>query len=124
MSYKTILRRIFRKPAIIVPLMLCFLFGLDSAAQDQGLPPISGQSPRGPAETEMEAQQKQAAEKAENAKRQQDLKKDTDKLLQLATELKQYVDKTNEHMLSVTVIKKAEEIEKLAHTVKEKMKGP
>jgi len=72
----------------------------------------------------MEAQQKQAAEKAENAKRQQDLKKDTDKLLQLATELKQYVDKTNEHMLSVTVIKKAEEIEKLAHTVKEKMKGP
>jgi hypothetical protein len=33
------------------------------------------------------------------------------------------VDKTNEHTLSVDVIKKAEEIEKLAHTVREKMKG-
>jgi len=32
------------------------------------------------------------------------------------------VDKTNENTLSVEVIKKAEEIEKLAHSVKEKMK--
>ncbi len=60
----------------------------------------------------------------ENAKREQDLKKDTAKLLQLATELKHYVDKTNENTLSVEVIKKADEIEKLAHSVKEKMKGP
>ena len=61
--------------------------------------------------------------KKENVKRQQDLKKDTDKLLELATELKQYVDKTNENTLSVEVIKKAQEIERLAHSVKEKMKG-
>lgn len=60
--------------------------------------------------------------KKENVKRQQDLKKDTDKLLELATELKQYVDKTNENVLSVEVIRKAEEIEKLARSVKEKMK--
>ncbi len=61
--------------------------------------------------------------KKRNLQRQEDIKKDTDKLLSLATELKQYVDKTNENTLSVEVIKKAEEIEKLAHTVKEKMKG-
>ena len=61
--------------------------------------------------------------KKENLKRQQDLKKDTDKLLDLATALKQYVDKTNENTLSVEVIKKAEEIEKLARSVKEKAKG-
>ena len=61
--------------------------------------------------------------KKQNLKRQQDLKKDTDKLLELATQLKQYVDKTNENTLSVEVIKKAEQIEKLAHSVKEKMKG-
>ena len=60
--------------------------------------------------------------KKENVKRQQDLEKETDKLLELATELKQYVDKTNENMLSVEVIKKAGEIEKLARSVKEKMK--
>jgi len=58
-----------------------------------------------------------------NQARQADLKRDTDKLLQLATELKKYVDKSNENVLSVDVLKKAEEIEKLAHRVKEKMKG-
>ena len=124
MTYKTDLLRIFRKAAIVVPLMFCLLLGLHSAAQDQTMPPVSGQSQRSPAEIEWEAQQKRVVEKVANEKRQQDLKKDTDKLLQLATELKQYVDKTNEHTLSVDVIKKAEEIEKLAHNVKEKMKGP
>lgn len=62
-------------------------------------------------------------EKALNKQRQTNLQKDTDRLVQLATELKQYVDKTNEHTLSLEVIKKAEEIEKLAKSVKEKMRG-
>jgi hypothetical protein len=62
-------------------------------------------------------------EKARNKDRQTALERDTDKLLKLATELKDNVDKTNEHTLSLDVIKKAEEIEKLAKSVKEKMKG-
>jgi hypothetical protein len=33
------------------------------------------------------------------------------------------VDKSNEHTLSLDVIRKAEEIEKLAKQVKDKMKG-
>ena len=57
-----------------------------------------------------------------NKERQQKLKEDPDKLLQLATELKEYVDKTNENILSVDVIKKTDEIEKLAKSVREKMK--
>jgi hypothetical protein len=52
------------------------------------------------------------------------LKTDADKLLKLSVELKQYVDKSDENILSLDVIKKAEEIEKLARSVKEKMKGP
>jgi hypothetical protein len=52
------------------------------------------------------------------------IKSDTDKLLKLCVELKQSVDKANENVLSLDVIKKAEEIEKLAKSVKEKMKGP
>lgn len=68
-------------------------------------------------------EQKRELEKKRNVARQQDIKKDTDKLLELATELKQYVDKTNEDILSMDVIKKADEIEKLAHSVREKMKG-
>jgi len=51
------------------------------------------------------------------------LKTDTDKLFKLATELKDQVDKSNQNILSLDVIKKAEEIEKLAHSVKEKMRG-
>jgi hypothetical protein len=52
------------------------------------------------------------------------LKNDTDKLLKLSVELKSYVDKSDENVLSLDVIKKAEEIEKLARSVKDKMKGP
>ncbi len=52
------------------------------------------------------------------------LKNDTDKLLKLSVELKSYVDKTDENVLSLEVIKKADEIERLAKSVKEKMKGP
>ncbi len=52
------------------------------------------------------------------------LKNDTDKLLKLSVELKAYVDKSDENVLSLDVIKKAEEIEKLARSVKDKMKGP
>jgi len=68
-------------------------------------------------------QQKRELVKKQNAQRQQDIKKDTDQLLELATELKQYVDKTNENIISLDVIKKAEQIEKLAKSVKDKMKG-
>jgi hypothetical protein len=67
--------------------------------------------------------EKEMAKKA-NQERHANLKRDTEKLLKLATELKEYVDKTNENVLSLNVLKKAEEIEKLAHSVKDKMKGP
>ena len=58
-----------------------------------------------------------------NVDRQKRLVADTDKLLSLATELKQDVDKSDKNTLSVDVVKKADEIEKLARSVKEKMKG-
>jgi spore coat polysaccharide biosynthesis protein SpsF (cytidylyltransferase family) len=70
-----------------------------------------------------ERAQREMAKKA-NLERQAALKVDTDKLVKLAAELKEYVDKSNENMLSLDVLKKAEEIEKLAKSVKEKMKGP
>lgn len=66
--------------------------------------------------------EKDMAKKANQA-RQADLKRDTAKLLKLATELKEHVDKTNENTLSLDVIKKAQEIEKLARSVKDKMKA-
>jgi hypothetical protein len=62
-------------------------------------------------------------EKKANQQRQAELKRDTEKLLKLSTELKNYVDRTNENILSLDVVKKADEIEKLAHSVKMKMRG-
>ena len=58
-----------------------------------------------------------------NTQRQQDILNDTAKLLELAQQLKIEVDKSRKDQMSVSVIKKAEEIEKLAKAVKEKMKG-
>lgn len=62
--------------------------------------------------------------KKANLERHAALKRDTDKLVTLAEELKNYVNKSNENVLSLDVLKKAEEIEKLARSVKDKMKGP
>ena len=55
--------------------------------------------------------------------RQKQLLRDTDELLQLATELKAEVNKTNENVLSIDVMRKADEIEKLAKSVKNQMKN-
>ena len=55
--------------------------------------------------------------------RQKKLADDTAKLLELATELKTEVDKSNKNQLSLEVVRKADEIEKLAHDVKQRMKG-
>jgi hypothetical protein len=78
------------------------------------------QQPRSMSQEQKEMQDRQLKEA--NKKRQEDIKNDTEKLFQLATELKAAVDKTNENMLSLDVIRKADEVEKLAKRVKEKMK--
>jgi hypothetical protein len=103
-------------------LFLCL--GMASGSQIESRPPLtSAQSPASSDEATWEAQQQKDMAKKLNLQRQQEIKKDTEKLLELATELKQSVDKTTENTLSLDVIKKAEQIEKLAKSVKEKMKG-
>jgi hypothetical protein len=65
---------------------------------------------------------KQQTSAATDAERKKQIADDSAKLLKLATDLKAEVDKTSKDTLSVNVIRKADEIEKLAHSVKEKMK--
>ncbi|MBZ5646102.1 MAG: hypothetical protein LAN37_02635 [Acidobacteriia bacterium] len=55
--------------------------------------------------------------------RYQELRRDSEQLVLLANQLKRYVDTAGENTLSLDVVKKAEEIEKLAKSVKTKMKG-
>ena len=50
------------------------------------------------------------------------MRKDAEDLLALAAELKEETGKANEDILSVSVVKKAEEIEKLAKKIRNRMK--
>ena len=62
------------------------------------------------AELKVQMQQKQLAE-------------DTARLFQLANELKASMDKATKDTLSLDVVRKAEQVEKLAHKVREEMKA-
>jgi len=116
-----------------LPVLLLFLppvLSIAALTQDasQATPQSPVQIPRlgaNPDDREDEAHAKLAKDMAKklNHERQVQLQRDTESLLKLATELKKYVDKSNENMLSLDVVKKAEEIEKLARSVKEKMKA-
>lgn len=57
-----------------------------------------------------------------NTQRQDQIIADSAKLLALAQELKAEVDKSNKNTLALNVVKKAEEIEKLSKSIKEKMR--
>lgn len=114
----------YKRLTCLVLAMVVLTLSLSAAAQNSRIPPSQLPENQNPSQ-EDEARsklEKEMAKKA-NQERQAALRKDTDRLLKLATELKEYVDKTNENMLSMDVVKKAEEIEKLAHSVKDKMKG-
>jgi hypothetical protein len=55
---------------------------------------------------------------------QKDIKKNVEKLFDLASQLKEQVEKTDSTTtLSLTLVKKAEEIERLARQIKERAKG-
>ena len=128
-----------RTPSRILSLLVVLLLAADVGSQSKAVP--RGVSPqpvaeaglsagpqfppprRSPEEDRIRIERERAMARQRNKDRQAALQKDTDKLLELATELKEYVDKTDENMLSLDVIKKAEEIEKLSKSVKEKMKA-
>lgn len=117
------------RPRLFLSLLFILLpLSAVSAAQSQGSRepqyPSHDVNPPMMDEDEARARIQHDMEKKAARERAAALKSDTDKLLKLSVELKSYVDKSNENVLSLDVIKKAEEIEKLAHSVKEKMKGP
>ena len=65
-----------------------------------------------------------ATKKALLEQRQKDIKKDIEKLFDLATQLKTEVEKTDATTtLSLPMVRRAEEIEKLARQIKDNAKG-
>jgi hypothetical protein len=76
-----------------------------------------GEMPAAPTD-DVQRQQAIAADR----QRQIEIRRDTDKMLALMVELKDELQKAD-HVLSLDAVKKAEQIEKLAHSVKSKMKS-
>jgi hypothetical protein len=75
-----------------------------------------------PSEAATARMQEQRAHLAQN-ERQKRMAQDAEKLLALATELKADVDKATKNETSVSAFQKANEIEKLAHDVKERLRN-
>ncbi len=90
-----------------------------SGPQDRPLDPTHRQEPPDPGRVRIQEEQA----KRVNEERQKKLEADTAKLYELAGELKEQVGKSDKNTLSVDVVKKAEEIERLARSVKDKMRG-
>ena len=59
---------------------------------------------------------------AANQQRQLEIKRDMEKMAELTQELKTYLAKSGQGIVSVDALKKVEQIEKLAHSVRSKMK--
>jgi hypothetical protein len=94
---------------------------LQPGANQPGTIPTLDQPPIvvDPMRTHMDAERM----KAMNDDRHKKLAADVERLLALSNELKSDVDKANKDELSVAVIRKAAEIEKLAHDVQSRMKN-
>ncbi len=120
----------------VVVVGLVLLAGIPGSVSGGQIQPATGQSNRVPGIQQpktgaldpdepdpMAPHREQKQAEMRNVDRQKRLVADTDKLLELATDLKEQVGKSTKDTLSVDVIKKADEIEKLAHSVKERMKG-
>src|SRR5438552_17633012 len=101
-----------RGSSVLIPML--FLTAV-MASDAQQMP----EAPRDPHQAEMERK----VEKDRNKERQAQIQKDTAELLALATQLKKSVDASNEHVLSLDVIRTTEKIEKLAHKIRDKMKA-
>jgi hypothetical protein len=95
-------------------------------SQDMSRPILSPAANRPPDANDQMAMHEQQSKKgnveAANVERKRQIGEDSARLLKLATDLKVEVDKTSKDTLSLGVIRKADEIERLAHSVKEKMK--
>ncbi len=104
-------------------LVLGAIWGSLALGQDIHLPPSVRQGPTTsniPVRTE-EQIDRERAQKA-NELLQMEIKRDTEKLFTLSSELKDFVDQHGQGVLSLDAVKKAEQIEKLAKGLKSKIK--
>lgn len=111
------------RPVRHLACLAVFTFGSISLAAAQQ--PAQGNAAQPPA-AQTPATAKATADTSKPATpqtpQQKQLADDTAKLLTLANELKTELDKSNKDTLSLSVIKKAQQVEKLAHKIRDEMK--
>jgi peptidoglycan hydrolase CwlO-like protein len=102
--------------------LLAFPARISSSQKVSPPPPFSGQRPEDNKQEGLpEHKPDPHALLKEN---QKNIKRDVDRLAELAEELKQEVDKTDSaDVLSILLLKKAEEIEKLAKAIRNRARG-
>lgn len=93
----------------------------DQATPGFGRPRLGNEDNKPSSPFEQSAARK--LEKMREDDRRKRLLADTARLVALSNELQSEVDKASKDELSLDVVRKAAEIEKLAHDVKERMKG-
>lgn len=95
---------------------------LPDLSQPTSSPHVPGMGTADSAPDPMRASMKEQMIRQANEQRHKKMLDDANKLVQLSNELKADVEKTQNDELSVEVLKKAAELEKLAHDVQQKMK--
>lgn len=112
-----------RSPSLMVALCTLLFAAAFTYGQQIHLPPAVSQSQGmgSPPVVGADNIQKQQA-RAAGEQRQLEIKRDTQKMAELTQELKDYIEKSETGVVSVDAVKKAEQIEKLAHSVKSKLK--
>lgn len=106
-------------------ILLCTLLGSAglASAQQIHLPPAVSQSQSMgdvPVTAGNDVQRQQAI--AANVQRQAEIKRDSEKMAELTQELNSYLQKSGDTVMSLDMMKKAEQIEKLAKSVRSRMK--
>jgi TolA-binding protein len=110
------------KALVLAFCLLLAAAGVASAQQIHLPPAVSQSQGMGNVPTyEGDAVQRQQA-LAANQQRQVELRRDTEKMAELTQELKDYLLKSDQGVVSMDAMKKAEQIEKLAKSVRSKMK--
>ncbi|HEY1463149.1 MAG TPA: hypothetical protein VGF44_07020 [Terriglobales bacterium] len=122
----------FRRSILsLVVLLISFgtsnlLLAQDNIQQNENLPRLPELLRTSPNDSDVFVRndqiQKEQAQHAEVLRRE-DIKRFSEKLFQMVGELKDQINKDNAQTLSLDTLKKAEQVEKLAHSLKQKIKN-
>ena len=123
----TIARPSRRRKSRALACIIASAFLTCAALSGQQAPSPDPEKPQATQQSDQQAKtpdpqaQKQTRDSAHSESEKQIVEENA-KLLKLATDLKKEVDRTTLDTLSITIIRKADQIEKLAHSLREKMK--